>query len=513
MQWLWSWFARLFGRKAPIATAEALALTAGDSPTFATGDALRERLFAALAAGDAGFGGLCREHAATVLAEFPGWAVVPAAIRSDPAAVQRYVAGLVGIARFFAEELSERGPLDRLVAPPGGNPITDWHDQLGKASEWMEALEYTRARGLLENLVERARGLSGTAVVSYLPVTLGRLGECRFHQGETEAALGPTEEALALCEAHADLEGVVAYRRNLYEIHRYLGDAASATLAAEALAAALEKLGNGSEAGWYRKQGRWARAGEPENRVVVRVGGQRYELDELPDDLGPTSGTISFEFERNRITLRPAAELTRRAEQLGSEGEYDRALQMFRAAGRADLYDPQCRFLEGLTLGYLERHREALGSYDACETRAAGWYVCRADRWLAQQISDGRFDHGAFLVLRELEQASGSPPRKRAIATRALERYPDLPALYLELGRSLDATKERDAALSAFRSGLGRAPDPDTKTRLLLALGHTSLDRAERIDALTQALLLKGNLVSAAMAQVALTLGPREDAN
>lgn len=507
MQRLWSWFAKLFGREVPITAAP------DDTSVIATGDALRERLFAALERGDAAFGALCREQAPAILAEFPGWAVVPAAIRSDPAAVQRYVAGLVGIARCFAEELGERGPLDRLVAPPGGNPISDWHDRLGKAAEWMEELEYARARAQLEDLVERARGLSGTAVAKYLPITLGRLGECRFHQGETEAALGPTEEALALSETQADLEGVVAYRRNLYEIHRYLGDAASAATAAAALAGVLEQHGNETEAGWYRKQSRWAPAGEPANRVVVRVGGRRYELDELPDDLGPTSGTISFEFERNRITLRPAAELTRRAEQLGAEGEFERALQMFRAAGRADVFDPQCRFLEGLTLGYLERHQEALGSYDACETRAAGWYVCRADRWLAQQISDGYLDHGAFLVLRELEQAAGSPPRKRAIATRALERYPDLPALYLELGRSLDATQERDAALSAYKSGLARAPDPDTKTRLLLALGYTSLDRSERLEALTQAMLLKGNLVSSAMAQVALTLGPREDAN
>ena len=489
--WVRSFFAKWFGRKAPEVEAS---------------DALKTRLLEAFARSDGTLSRLCREHSPTIVAEFERWAVVPVEIRSDSAAVQRYVAGMLGIARLLAHDLGERGPLDRLVAPPAGNPIVEWEKRLGEARQLMDELDYSRASKLLESSVERAQGLSGTAVDRYLPITLGSLGECYFQRGDADKAVTPTSEALALCEVHADHDGIVAYQRNLYEMHRYLGSTDAAAKCAEALADALERAGAPHEARWYRKQSRLVRAGEPENRVVVRAGDQRHELDELPSELAKGSVTLSFAFERNRITLRPAAELTSRAERLGSDQEYERALQTLRAAAQADVYDPHCHFLEGLTLCHLGRYREAVSSYDACETRAAGWYVCRADRWLAQQIAEGQLEPGVFSALRDLEQTEGPPRRRVANAQKALEKYPPLAGLYLALGRSLEAADERHAALSAYRSGLEAAPDPDTRTRLLVYLGNGTADKTERLEALTQAVSLKGNLVSAAMAQVALTL-------
>lgn len=491
MVWVWSFFTKWFGHK---------------PPELETADSLQTRLLEAFARGDETLGRLCREHTPTIVAEFERWVVVPVEIRSDSAAVQRYVAGLLAIARLLAHDLGEAGPLDRLVAPPAGNPILQWQEGLGEARRLMDELEYSRASGLLEDLVERARGLTGTAVDRYLPITLGSMGECCFQRGDADSAVTPTREALALCELHADHDGIVAYQRNLYEIHRYLGNADAAAVCAEGLAGAFDRASVPHEARWYRKQSQLVRAGEPENRVVVRLGDALYELDELPSDLATGSITLSFEFERNRITLRPAAELTRRAERLGADREYERALQTLRAAAHADVYDPHCHFLEGVTLCHLGRHREAVSSYDACETRAAGWHVCRADRWLAHQIAEGLLEPGAFLALRDLEQCEGPPARRVANAQKALARYPRLPGLYLALGRSLEAADERQAALSAFRSGLEAAPDPDTRTRLLVHLGNGTADKTERLEALTQAVLLKGNLVSAAMAQIALAL-------
>jgi hypothetical protein len=46
--------------------------------------------------------------------------------------------------------------------------------------------------------------------------------------GDAEGAVAPFARALALCEEHGDGEGVRSYLGNLYEVHRYRGDAAAA---------------------------------------------------------------------------------------------------------------------------------------------------------------------------------------------------------------------------------------------------------------------------------------------
>src|SRR5438045_8182611 len=44
-----------------------------------------------------------------------------------------------------------------------------------------------------------ARGLRGSGADSYLPITLGYLGECYFQGREADKALGPLGQALELC--------------------------------------------------------------------------------------------------------------------------------------------------------------------------------------------------------------------------------------------------------------------------------------------------------------------------
>jgi hypothetical protein len=64
---------------------------------------------------------------------------------------------------------------------------------------------------------------------------------------------------------------------------------------------------------------------------------------------------------------------------------------------------------------------------------------------------------------------------------------------------------ERDQeAESWYRDGLRSAQERDIRTRLLAALGTLTQDPGERTALLTEAVELRGNLVAAAAAQLAL---------
>jgi tetratricopeptide (TPR) repeat protein len=484
-----SFFGRLFGAKA----AKAL------DPVE-----LREQLFDAAAEGGGALEKLCRSHREAIPSAYATWTTVPVEIRSDQRAVHRYMTGMIAVGQCFAEQFGDPSLMQRLMPPGKANPLARWQEQLAEARELMAGAAYTEAEPLLAAAVDAARGLTGTGVDRLLPQTLGALGECLFQQGQSERALAPMTQALALCREQGDADGVRAYLGNLYEVSRYLGNGEAAASNAESLASLLESAGDTSGASRYRHRAALARSGEPLNRVLAVFDGREYEVTELPEAALEGRQSVKFVFERNRLTLRPALELTRKAEALAVEGEYERALTTFRAAAAADLHDPGAHFLTGLTLLHLKRPAEAVASYDACEARAPGWYVCRADRWLAQQIAVGRYDLGAFLALNALE-SERSASEKEACARQSLERYPDLAGLHLELGKALSGLDRAEAAKSAYREGLRYAEDPDTRTRLLVALAALSSEsEAERQQLLLQAVDLRGNLVSAAQASFLL---------
>ncbi len=463
---------------------------------------LRQALFEAAQAGDARrLERLCRANRAAVAEHFPGWQKVPPVMRDDPQALQAYMQGLVAVAQTFADRLGSPELLQRLIGSPQDNPLVRWQEGLGRAQALMAELRYGDARQLLSDLLIDARGLRGSGVDAYRPVTLGQLGECYFQAREAEKAVGPWEQALDLCARQGDAAGVTAYLGNLYEAHRYLGQAEPAAAYAGRLADAFERQGQADEARRYRRQAEVVRAGEPLNRVVAVVEGRRYELDEVR----PVENQhVQFVFERNRITLRPATAATERGEQLGSAGRYDEALEAFRAAAAADPFDPHARYQEGLSLLHLQRYADAVEAYEATEELAPGWFHCRADLWLARQLALGDIGHETFLALHLLEDG-GLPPAEQAdLAAQALGRTPDLAPLHLLHGQGLSRLGRTDEAQAAYRRGLASGPEPDTKARLLVELGILVADPAERTQLLREAQAAGGNLVAAASATLAL---------
>jgi tetratricopeptide (TPR) repeat protein len=390
-----------------------------------------------------------------------------------------------------------------MTGPRESNPVVTWQQALGEAQELMGRLRYAEARQALSRALAEARGLQGSAVDSLLPVTYGMLGECCFQLGEAATALDPTSTALRLCQEQGDLAGILAYQGNLFEIHRYLGQAEPAALGAERCAEALTAAGQTDQAAAWRRQARLVRVGEPLNRVVLMVdGGGERELDELESVAGKR---IQFVFKRNRLTLEPSRHRTGEGERLGGEGRHAEAHEVFQEAARLDPFDPHPRYLSGLTLLHLRRYAEAVAEYEATERLAPGWFHCRSDLWLARELAGGTLDHELFQVVSQLEDAPMPPQEKVRMAEAALRGAPRLAPLHLFHGQSLQAMGSTGAAADAYRHGLGCAPEPDLRTRLLVALGMVSPSAPERSAALTEASTTAGgNLVAAAMATVAL---------
>ncbi len=463
-------------------------------------DVLRQALIDAAAQPDQ-LEALCRQHRDLIHRHFPAWRQVPAALRDRADDLQRYAQGLLAVAQCFAGKLGEPALLQLLTGPPGSNPVQRWQQELEQARREMSQLCYQEAAQRLTDLAIDVGQLRGTAVDAFLPVILGSLGECYFQLGQMERAIEPTRQALQRVRQGGDVQGVIAYLGNLYEIHRYQGRGQEAAACAEELAELHQQQGRPGEARRYRNQARLVRAGEPLLRVVVDLGGQRYELEEVP---GGLSGSVRFLFERNRLTLRPAEVLTQQAEAEASQGRFEAALAGFLEAARADPLAPQPVYEAALTYLYLGRPGDAIEAYDRTEELAPGWFRCRAEGWLARQIVAGRYDLDTFGALRALEEGSFSPQAKWQLVERALAAAPDLAALHHQRGKLLVAQGRNAEAEAAFRRGLECAEEPDITTRLLIDLAGLVEDAGEKRRLYEQARRPDGNLVAAATATVVL---------
>jgi tetratricopeptide (TPR) repeat protein len=470
-------------------------------PAISDPDQLREELFATARRGDRKrLEQLARANVPTVLEHFPSWQKVPEAVRADPAAVQGYVHALVAVAEVFAERLGRPELMARLMGPPESNPLAQWQQALARARELIADLRYDQARDQLATLLESMRGSSGTGVDRYRPIALGHLAECHFHAGHAAEAVPHLEQALALCEQSGDAEGLVAYLTSLFEAHRYLGQSGAAAGYADRLASVLKPTPGAAR---WKTRAAIVRAGEPLNRVVAVVNGVPCEVNEAQ----PT-GRIQFVYERNRITLQPAAVLTERGSEAAGAGRYKEALQLFEDAARADPFDPHARYLGALTLLHLKRYADAVEGYRRVEELAPGWFHCRADLWVAEHLASGGLPYEDFLILLVLQDGSVTPKEKVQLADHLLVRQPNLPSAHLHWGKCLMQLGREAEAREAFRAGLSANPDPDVRACLLVDLATTVSDAAERDALYREAADLNGNLVAAAAASLALRARP-----
>lgn len=444
---------------------------------------------------------LCRLYQDQIRQHFAEWRQIPADIRNQPAQAEGYVQTMVAIARVFQERLGDASLMEALVGKGKDNPVVQWQKELDEAQKAMEELRYHETAGRLADLLIDVHELKGSGPDTYRAITLGLMGECYFQSGEADKAVAPTEQALQICRRTGDMEGLLTYLGNLYEIHRYRGNGRRAADAAEELAEQLAQLGRTAEADPYVRQARLVRAGEPLNRVIVNIEGQRKELDEL---LVGMQGKVQFAIVRNRLTLAPAQSLTDQGEKLANQGRFEAALQLFGQAARADLYDPQCHYQAAFTLLYLQRYADARQEFQRVAELAPGWFQCGSGAWLAEQMRDGKVTPEVFQLLHVLEEGPLKPAQKSSLVSKALKQAPKLAVLHHIQGKCLTGEGQRTAAEAAFRRGLELADEPDIETRLLVDLGGVVEDKAEKRRLLEAAVELHGNLLATARARVLL---------
>ncbi|MBV1860891.1 MAG: hypothetical protein KUG77_20920, partial [Nannocystaceae bacterium] len=326
---------------------------------------LLDRLIALVQQGDDdGLQQLCLEHRGHIEREFRAWKTVPPAWREDRSTLDRYVAGLLGIARVFANALGRPDLLEHLMgrdrAEGETSPLERWHDGLESAQGLLDDGKHREAATMLQRIADETEGVRGSWVDEYLPVTLGMLGGAYFNAGLVERASDPTSAALGMCREVGDDEGTIAYLTNLHEIRRYLGEPEDAATLARALADRIEGT-DPSRARRMRTRARIIDSGEPPLRVVVLPPDDTgaVELDELDllspleDDTDSLLGGLRFAFERNRVTLGGCGDLLETGREFATHGRLTEAVAVFEAAAAVDPWAPDPPYLRGLALAEL----------------------------------------------------------------------------------------------------------------------------------------------------------------
>ena len=474
-------------------------------PDITTSEQLREALIdAALTQNQKVLQGLFSRHRRGLLQNCGEWTKAPESIRNNKAAITRYADGVIAVAIALAN-LGEPALLEKLQGGgPEQNPMTRWQGILSQAKGLVDEWKYDQAHSLLENHLLDSRELIGTGVDRFRSITLGMIGQCHFHRGEVESSLGPVQAALQICEQSGDLEGVVAYLHSLTDIRRYLGQSVEAAALMDRLAELNTRMGNSADSHIWAGRAAVVRAGEPLCRVLVVVEGRGYEVENAP--VGGDMH-VTFIFERNRLSLGRSNALVNKGAELGSTGRTEEALAMFRQAAPLDPFNPEPHYQAGVGLLELGRAADAADEFRTTEELAPGWFQCRSDLWLAQQIAAEALGPEVFTVLRALQDGPGTPQQKAPIAEKAVSRFEHVAPFHLQQGIVQSALGNSDRALRAFRKGLEVAQEPDVRTRLLTQLAGVLPAGAERTAILKEAVSVKGNLVASATAAFLLRCG------
>jgi len=473
--------------------------------TFSTPDQLRDALLeAAISGNPKALPKLLETHRAEIDRHCEEWVKPPESIRQDPAAIDRYVNGLIAVAIALGNGGRPR-LLEKLTGGgPEGNPFKKWEEAFNGARVRMSEGDFDGARTMLENGLLDTRNLMGSGVERYRSISFGMISQCRFHVGQMDPALTAARNALEICEKIGDVEGIHAYLQTLLEVRRYQGDAGGSAALLDRLAELSGRMKRPEEARRWARLAVIVRGGEPLCRIVVRIEDRVYEEDEAPS---APDRKIVFEFRRNRLSLGRSDRLVEAGKDAGSKGDSERALAFFREAAAADPYDPDSHYQAGTALMILGLPDEAVEELEATEERAPGWFQCRSDLWLARQIEQGLLPPAIHELLRALQDSPATSKQKLELVGPALSKFPELAPLHHQQGLALRDSGQDARALDALRKGLSFAAEPDLRTRLMVDLAAGLDAGEERASLLKDAAALRGNLVAAATARYLLRCG------
>jgi hypothetical protein len=181
-------------------------------------DQLRTALFDAVASEDTrNVESLVSRHRERVAALFPSWTTVPAEVRSDPLRTKWWAEGALGVAK-AAAQFGDNSMMARLLGREGDNILTAWQNALRSALTDSTSGHYMSAIHILEDMLERTRGLTGSGVDDLLPKTYGLLGTVYYLGGHRDTGRAYTVKAKEYCERIGDVEGVEVYSTHLRNI-------------------------------------------------------------------------------------------------------------------------------------------------------------------------------------------------------------------------------------------------------------------------------------------------------
>ena len=445
---------------------------------------------------------LCQEQEKAIIACFPQWKRAPEEVQKDKDAMKKYAYCLMIIASYFQKGRNYGGLMTQLTGIDDSEYSQKWQQQLGQAKALMQQeLKFNEAIPILEQCLELASGVSGAGVDRFLPLTQGFLGECYFQRGEMDKAATWVERALQTTTMQEDYESSIAYLQNLYEINRWRGQPQEAAKHAKEIAERAYNRGELVTSSNWRHMERSA-ANEPLHRVVLKIGDELFELDEIPKVSGER---VEFTFVRNRIELVWCSQKCYEGRELTQEGKYDEALEKFEEAIAFDKYSPQPKYMSGNIKLAGRRYEEAIADLEVVEQLCPGFETSRSDLWLAKQLHENKMEHDACMAVFESNNQE-IPVEERIETCRKLAaKYPQYAEAYWRTGKMLVETQRPEEAMEEFKKGVENADDPDVRSRLLRDIAILSKDEADKRKYFSEAIAVEnGNCLAQAMSRYLL---------
>ena len=379
-------------------------------------DELRDRLFDAVAASDVRtIKNLTSRHFERVIALFPTWKTLPPAVRSDPSQTKFWAEGVIGVASAVAA-LGDGALMAQLEGQPQTNVVASWQNAFLAAQADADTGNFSAVIRVLEQTLEEAEGLTGTAVDHLLPKTFGLLGTSYYRTGNKEMARAFTLKAREYCVRIGDEEGIEIYTRNLATID---GD-----------------------------------------KVVFRDAQRLLTVDEVR----AATGLLRYEVYDGESVPPEAKALHQQGREAGARGNYPDALALLTRAAEIAPRWPYPLYDRAYTHLLMKNFDAAKSDYlRTADLAPRGFFttLTAVDTLVREQ--NGEFPRGLYLAYLMLEPIR-EPAQRRQLLEQFVDKYPGFAPAWEKIA---DLKNGADR-LEAIERGLAANPDRETKGMFLL---------------------------------------------
>ena len=407
------------------------------SPGASTG--LLNAIITAVASNDAdAFSAVVANNRETIRQRFSEWQQIPAAIRNDQAAFERYAQTLIHIASAF-ERLGDASLMAMLRGHPNDNPLDKWSRDIVTARTLIDAHRADEAVKLLTTLLAEIDNTSGSGGTHFRPRVLGTLGIALHHAGDTARAVKVTREARELCEKAGDRKGVEAYTQNLD---------AMGTIVVPA---------RGSSDGTH-------------TLVVRDEKGRRLTFDELL----AARGKLQYEIRGGDAVPAEAARLHEEGRLTGARGEYDEAISLFTTAANLAPSWPYPVYDRAFTHLLKQDFASALADYrKTLDLAPEGFFTAAESAEMLSREVAGQIPSGLFATFM-IHGRSLPPEARRDLAEQIIEKHPGFTPAWSDL---IDLTEGDSARQKVIERAFVSTPDAHTSAmwRIQKAITVSSL--------------------------------------